>query len=228
MGEDVRIYRSFTEALSEIRRDVKEMGHRIHTQTYQDKVIADDPDYETLEVTNYMYKVTNCDLDQLNPTQPWADNEFEERIGGGFENPGEAWKHRPEVWTEFLTDEGTFHYTYSERIGNFPDEIVRTLENDSLSRQAFMSIWEPSDICSSGGAERIPCSLGYMFQCRRGALDVTYLQRSADLATHFVNDVWMANRMRDYIAKRLDMIPGHFCHWIGSLHVFKKDVRGVF
>ncbi|KKL73429.1 hypothetical protein LCGC14_2075020, partial [marine sediment metagenome] len=29
-------------------------------------------------------------------------------------------------------------------------------------------------------------------------------------------------------AKDAGMVPGHFSHWIGSLHVFNKDVLGVF
>lgn len=227
----MRIYQNFREVRSEVKRDLAEMGINVHTQTYQDKFIGDDPMMATKELQNYMYCVvdTSNPADML-PTQPWADAEFQERISGKHMNPGEAYRLRKEVWDDFLDEEGKFGYTYPDRISDFNqiDRIVATLENDSFSRQAYMSIWTPEDITKTGGISRVPCSLGYQFQVRKGALNITYLQRSSDFATHFNNDVFLAVQMQHHIAKRLEMKPGTFTHWIGSLHVFMKDIQGVF
>ena len=227
----MRIYQNFKEVLSEVKRDLAEMGIGVHTQTYQDKFIGDDPTMATKELQNYMYCVINTtNPSEILPTQPWADAEFQERISGKHMNPGEAYRLRKDVWDTFLDIERKFGYTYPDRISDFCqiDRIVSTLENDSYSRQAYMSIWTPEDLTKTGGVSRVPCTLGYQFQVRKGALNITYLQRSSDFATHFNNDVYLAVRMQHYIASRLGMATGTFTHWIGSLHVFIKDIKGVF
>lgn len=226
----MRIYMTFQEALSEIKRDLKEMGILTRTTTYQDKIIGDDPRFDTFELQDYIYRVIHPSAKDLNPTQPWADKEFLERVTSPGVNPGEAWKERPEIWEEFLNTEGRFSYTYAERIHQVHqiDHIIRTLKTDPLSRQAFISIWSPADSARTGGLTRIPCTLGYYFQIRRGALNITYLQRSSDFVTHFSNDLYLAHKLQSYIAGSLGYPVGVFTHWVGSLHIFNKDTEGVF
>ena len=223
----MRIYKNFKEAVSEITRDVKEMGHRVHTYSYQDQVIKDDPLFETLEVSNYIYTVTGPDLEDLDPVQPWADQEFAERVSGYPLNPGEAWKERETIWREFLHN-GKLSYNYYERMYVNINMMMAALKHDNMYRQLFLSIWKPGDIRSTGGAGRIPCTLGYLFQYRQEKLNITYLQRSADLATHLINDMYLACRLQHWIAKKLEVEVGTFTHWLGSLHVFQKDVADVF
>ena len=233
----MRIYRNFTEALSEIKRDLAEMGINIHTQTYQDKYIGDKEEMATKELQNYIYTVTEPYYDRdLKPIQPWADAEFQERINFKS-NPGEAWKLREEIWTEFIQPDGTFAYSYGDRLAWQVEEIVKTLTSDPSSRQAFMGMWNaPTDIERTGGISRVPCTLGYHFQIRKNKLNITYLQRSADYATHFVNDIYLAGRMHTHIFQLLlqeqglggGLEIGSYTHWIGSLHVFNKDIKGVF
>ena len=122
----MRIYSNFKEAQNEIKRDLAELGVRVHTETMQDKYIADNPDFETRELQNYVYQVLKpipSDLEGVH----WAyvEQEFEDRLVGG-RNPGKSWRTRPEVWEEFLeVDLGEgggrrpnrFSYTYSQRMG---------------------------------------------------------------------------------------------------------------
>jgi len=129
----MRIYQDFREVRSEVRRDLAEMGIGVHTQTYQDKYIGDDPQMATKELQNYMYCVYDTSKpSEMQPTQPWADAEFQERISGKHMNPGEAYRLRKDVWDDFLDDEGKFGYTYPDRISDFNqiDCVVSTLEND--------------------------------------------------------------------------------------------------
>lgn len=231
----MRIYQNYREGLNEIKRDLAEMGIRIHPQTYQDKVVANDPNFDAFELQNYVYMVTDPKLTDLEPSQPWADEEFKERITRPPVNPGEAWKLRADVWTQFLINGGqdgapVFAYTYGERLTRFlqVERIINRLKIDPDSRQAFLAIWDASDTAFLGGISRVPCTLGYYFQIRQGQLNMTYLQRSADFATHFVNDTYLATKLLYYMADRIGVKPGHYTHWIGSLHIFKKDVAGVF
>jgi thymidylate synthase len=229
----MRIYKNFTEALNEIKRDLAEMGIKVHPQTMQNKDVANNPDFETLELQNYVYTVMDTDVANLKPTQPWAAQEFMERISGNMVNPGTAWMQRPEVWKEFLNDGvyGCFSYTYAERINNGVNQIqsiVNELKIHPDSRQLYLSIWDPYIDMRKLGKHRVPCSLGYLFQLRGGKLNVTYIMRSSDFATHFHNDLYLAVSLRNHIAGLAGVEIGTFTHFIGSFHIYKKDVEGVF
>lgn len=224
----MRIYNNFEESMNEIKRDLAEMGINIHPHSYQNKDISHDPNFATYELQNYMYTVTNPDTQFLSPTQPWADAELAERLSRKPLNPGEAYKLRSDVWDQFLNPQGRFDYSYPERFYGLIDPIIMELRGNSQSRQLFLPMFEGTDLSYLGGEKRIPCTLGYLFQYRQGMLNITYLQRSADFATHFHNDCYLATRMMEHIAERSGLTPGMYTHYIGSLHIFKKDVSGVF
>lgn len=222
----MRFYSTFDQANNELKRNLAELGVLVHPQTMQDKDIADDPDFLTRELLNESYTVVTPRLEDLNPSQPWADAEFEERIRGVDEHEAEAWKLRPEVWQEFA-DRG-FGYTYGERYSTSLDEIIDELKAHPESRQLFLSVWDPTIDASRFGRRRVPCSLGYWFALRQGSLHMTYMQRSADFATHFENDQYLSHKLQRYVAEEAGVGVGRFAHWIGSLHVYQKDVAGVF
>lgn len=226
----MRIFSNFTEALNEIKRDLAEMGIEVHPETMQDKYVGGNPDYHTKELQNYDYTVKNavsC-LSQLSPTQPWADAELVERLSGQPINPGQAYKLRADVWDEFLHD-GRFGYTYAERMAGKITEIIEEIKVRPDSRQLYLSIWNTNvDPYNIGGISRVPCSLGYLFQIRNGKLNITYTMRSCDFATHFQNDIYLAVKLMEHIAKETGYVPGNFTHFINSLHIYKKDIKGVF
>lgn len=224
----MRFYKDFEEALNEIKRDLAELSIRVHPQTMQDKYVADDPSYDTRELQNYIYTVLDPQLEDLSPTQPWAGLEWEERMNVRGVNPGTAWQRRKEVWEEFIEPSGGFAYTYSERLQTAPLHIIAELIEHPESRQLFLAIWGRKDLWNVGSEHRIPCSIGYWFLNRQGRLDMTYLQRSSDYATHLQNDLYLATKMLQFIAREAKIKPGHLIHWVGSLHVYQKDVEGVF
>jgi thymidylate synthase len=222
----MRFFSSFREANNEIRRDLAELGTSVHPQTMQDKDIANDPGYDTRELLNYSYTVIEPELGELHPSQPWADEEFEERISFVNEEHAEAWKLRPEVWQEFANR--GFSYTYGERYFPSLESIIGELKEHPESRQLYMSVWDPILDADKLGKLRVPCSLGYWFVKRGGRLHMTYMQRSADFATHFENDQYLSYKLQRYVAEQAGVPAGRFTHWIGSLHVYQKDVAGVF
>jgi len=229
----MRIYVNAEEAIEEIKRDLAEMGIRVKPATMQDKYVLGNPDYETLELQNYGYTILDArskDIPGVN--QPWADIEFVERVTNPeqFHNPGEAYKLREEVWKEFL-HEGKFAYTYNERL-HFNDQLQKIIDRmkvDPDSRQLWISLWNPTmDPDRLGGVSRVPCSLGYNFQVRNNRLNMHYVMRSCDFATHFRNDVYLAIKLLEYVAQQVNYEVGDFTHTIFSLHVYQKDVKGVF
>lgn len=234
----MRIYMNWPEAYEEIKRDLAEMGILVKPKTMQDKVIEGNPDYETKELQNYCYTLLDASSKGITGViQPWADAEFEERVtnpdetwDGDFINPGTAWELRKDIWTEYM-HEGRMAYTYNERIWR-NDQLIRIIEalkGDHDSRQLWLSIWDPNcDPDNLGGVSRVPCSLGYNFQFRDGKLNMHYVMRSCDFNTHFVNDVYLAIKLLEYVAKKAGLEVGSFTHTMFSLHVYKKDVNDVF
>lgn len=182
-----------------------------------------------MELQNYIYTVTQPNWDSIPlKNRDWAVLEFAERTGGQPLNPGTAWKKREEYWKQFLTSGGLFDYAYPERMAYQLPSVIEALKKDPMTRRAFLPIYDATQDTQDDFGCRIPCSLGYHFLYRQGKLNVTYLLRSSDFFEHFNYDIYLADRLKCYVAERCSMEPGNFTHWVGSLHVFAKDVEGVF
>jgi thymidylate synthase len=229
----MRIYQDASEMYEEIRRDLKEMGIKVHTVSMQNQLIEFERDFETTELQNYAYMLLNAESKEIAQFLPvdrdWADAEFEERITY-VNNPGEAWKIRRDVWEPLLVN-GTMDYTYGERfeMANNLSNVIRTLKGDPYSRRLWLGVWCPKlDSPAIDQLIRVPCSIGYQFQFRGGKLHIHYVMRSCDFGEHFSNDVYLAVKLLEYVAREAGMEPGNFTHTMFSLHVYNKDVSEVF
>lgn len=243
----MRIYSNPYELMSETARNLYEMGNEVKPKTYQNKVIEGEDDFITKELICEQYCLTRMEdpapLFVFTKSQDWADAEFKERIDSESTNPGEAWKLRSEVWEEFLVD-SKFDYTYSERMGEVVSyqgvittklwAVINLLQDDNDTRKAILNIYgednrlEDSDANHLDGSMRIPCSMYYDFLIRENArgekqLNICYHQRSSDFVTHFGNDVYLAWRLMEYVAREVGIKPGYLYHTIDSLHSYKKD-----
>lgn len=235
----MRIYKNSYELISESMRDVYEMGHIVKLKSMQNKNVEGDEDFITKEVNKYSYCLLKLGAkEHLFITSPknkkWAEAEFEERIAKEFTNPGEAWKLREHVWREFLDQDGQFDYTYNERLRKSIDYVVEELRRNPNSRQAVISLWDPNiDPKNIGGKKRVPCSLFYQVFIRNNKLHLNYTQRSADVVTHFGNDIYLAWLLKSYLRDRVNEGRefgdenyhglGYLYHDIISLHSYKKD-----
>lgn len=227
----MRIYANAYELMSELFREVYEMGHIVHPMSMQNKDVAGDDSFSTKEITNYSYSLTTLNkVDYLFYADPkareWADAEFEERVmpAEKFHNPGLAWLKRRHIWEEFLNEEGAFDYTYNERIQRSLAYVIFELRRNPDSRQAIITIWDNGhDPLGLGGTFRVPCSMYYQLMVRKGQVNIIYNQRSADIVTHFGNDVYLAWKLMEYVAREINIKPGYLFHNIGSLHAYKKD-----
>jgi len=223
-----RIYANCGEAINEIERDIHEMGITVHPHSMQNKIVKDDKNFSTKEVQNYTFTIlTMKDKDSIINNRAWCKAEFLERVAPGFKNPGTAWKLRQEVWEEFLVD-GKFEYTYNERLQWQIEGIITELKENPDTRQAIIQIHDRNIDASRMRTLRIPCSMYYQFMIRGGKLDIIYNMRSSDFDTHFTNDIWLADELRNYIAQAVGIPPGIFHMNIGSLHRYKNYTKHVF
>lgn len=224
----MRYYKNFTEAFNETRRELKEMGHDVKLETYQNVDIKDNPDFYTKELAFYSYMVKNPSTEELRPMLDhldWVDAELKERLSGKTQN--EAWKLWPEMWEEFLRD-GKFSYTYPERLAGKIDGVIQEFNRDLYTRRAYINLWNDEDYINLAQEDRVPCTIGYSFLQRDGLLHMEYKMRSCDFASHFMHDVYFAVALQEHIAARLMLRVGHFIHNINSLHIYAKDVKEVF
>lgn len=229
----MRIYQNCKEMMSEVHRDLQEMGVIKHTKTVQDKIVDGNDDYTTKELVGYSYAILDfSDMDQMitdnGLSLEWCKADFEERICPREINPGEAYKLRP-VWEEFVHD-GKFSYTYNERIRTQLEKTIDVIKNDHDTRQGIIEIYNSEkDSRRRGGIERIPCSMYYQFiSDQNGKLDIIYNIRSNDFGEHYPYDIWMAISLLKYVAKKVDMKVGKLIYFAGSLHCFKKDLPTTF
>jgi hypothetical protein len=104
-------------------------------------------------------------------------------------------------------------------------DVVNILNEDSMSRQAYLPVWFPEDLTAAAKGERVPCTLGYHFisQGETEHLDCVYTMRSCDLVRFFRDDVYMAGRLLQWVAGSTHMVPGRLVLHINNLHCFETD-----
>ena len=232
----MRIYSNSFELMSETGRELNSYGQLVKPKTYQNKVIEGNEDFHTKELICQQYCLTSLGdpiwLFVFSHSKEWADVEFQERIDtSDIINPGKAWELRKDLWEQFLVN-GKFDYTYNERIIHVIKDLIELLKKDNDTRKAVLPIFngdmETLDTIWYDGSRRIPCSMYYDFLIRKDGkgekvLHICYHQRSSDFVTHFGNDVYLAWRLMEYVAKEVGVKPGYLYHTIDSLHAYKKD-----
>lgn len=235
----MRLYEDCRMLMSELFRDVMEMGVLTHSNSMQQLDVTNDPSYDTKEVINYSYCLQGLGNEDflfiVDPTcKDWVIAELKERVTPMWiESPGRAWKKREAFWKP-LVEAGNFGYTYNNRMQQCSnvERIVDAIVHNPDSRQAILSIWDrQDDIYGLGGKQRVPCSIYYQFLLRDKKLHVIYAQRSADAYNHLGNDIWLAFKLMEHMVDEVNawnpeqeqIRPGYLYHNIGSLHVYRKD-----
>jgi hypothetical protein len=201
---------------------------RVHAQD-----VSTRPEFDTRELSNVVLTMNVPTLVQplqsnVRPNLPWAEDHFQERVGGKPLNPSpsESWWPYKQNGNAAHKDGETFSHTYPERMwpkmagvgsNHYSDrhplwgvrykygdlnDLVSLLVRDPFTRQAFLPIWFPEDTGSVEG-QRVPCSLGYHFIRRGVYLDCQYYMRSCDLFRHFTDDTYMAARLMQWVCQSL-------------------------
>jgi thymidylate synthase len=255
----MKIYPTFSRAVETAQQQLIDIGKWVAGDQWQSVDVSKKPEMIMREVLNFSFQVGIRDPSlpglrvDIRPNLPWADNHFEDRVGGIPLNPGIQWRHWPWALSadKFRDKDGQFSHTYMERIWpkkanldksiihphkgirfNYGDlnNVVSHLYNHPLTRQAYLPIWFPEDTGVIHG-ERVPCTIGYHFIVRDGYMHTTYYIRSCDVVRHFRDDVYLAVRLTLWILDRLrerdrvwkDVQPGFFVMHIVSLHTLKND-----
>lgn len=255
------IYNSFTEAKLKLTEMFLNQAYTVRAPRWQGIDVSTKPEMAMKEVFGHsivvpLYGEENLEFwrQDITPNLPWADEHFDERVGGEPLNPGNSWRTWP--WSNsadtFRTENGgQFAHTYMQRFwpkyamgqpktdgpitgirfeyGDLND-LVSHLAEDPLSRQAYLPVWFPEDGTCKG---RRPCTLGYHFLMRHDYLHVTYYIRSCDVVRHWTDDcylcvrllLWMLDELRKRDERWQTVKPGLFTMHIASFHCFVNDWR---
>ena len=231
-------------------------GYVVKTEKWQGIESPDDM-WETMNHSFqfFIHETIKELISEVKPNLEWADEHFEERVGGLPLNPPPShvrWPFAQKNNSQF-GGESKFSHTYPERIwpryaseesntvmkgirfeyGDFSD-VIDLLLREPFTRQAFLPIWFPEDTGSSHG-ERVPCTIGYHFMRRGYHFHLVYFIRSCDYIRHFRDDIYLACRklmwLLDILKERdfdrwKDVKPGYFAMHIVSLHCFNKE-KGI-
>ena len=153
----------FNDVIRWTAEQMYDYSYVVHTEKWQAKEIKHDPRYAMIETLNLSFSCQmNPDLkvigDQIKPNFDWADEHFEERVGGLPLNPPPShvrWPYAQKNNAEFGGLE-KFSHTYPERIwpkfasdipnskmsgirydyGDFKD-VVDLMVKEPFTRQAF-------------------------------------------------------------------------------------------
>ena len=107
---------------------------------------------------------------------------------------------------------------------NVVDQVkeVANLHKDRYSRQAVISIWDPSRDITAVTKDR-PCNNWLQFLIRDGKLIMNVTQRSCDLLWGYSGiDTFSWSVLQQMMAYWTNSEVGSFNHFIGSLHVYEQ------
>lgn len=213
-------------------QEVMDNGQEVEVGQWQSQDVSDKPEMVSRELRHVRVHVDIPNSpevlkDWIRPNLPWAEDHFQERIGGEPLNPppSEAWWPHAQAGNADHKDDSTFSHTYPERMwpkmanvgevrpngrqvfvphngiryeyGDL-NNVIDLLVKNPLTRQAYLPIWFPEDTGAVDG-QRVPCTLGYHFLVRNGLAEMVYHIRSCDLLRHFADDVYMACRLLQHV-----------------------------
>lgn len=228
----MKLYPTFSLAIDYVEYLLTAVSYPIDNKRWQSSDVSERPGHSMREIFNTSF-VVGLGLEDyrhyqsdIEPNLPWADDHFEERVGGHPLNPGVQWRNWPWALSadRHRTEDDQFSHTYMERywprLANREDsqifdnhlgiryeygdlaDVIEHLHQHPETRQAFLPVWFPEDTGVVHG-ERVPCTLGYHFLYRMGYLHMTYYIRSCDFTRHFRDDLYLSLRLQLWILDQL-------------------------
>jgi thymidylate synthase len=91
------------------------------------------------------------------------------------------------------------------------------------SRRAVVQIFDAKDL--DGDKAEVPCTCTLQFLSREGLLSLIVHMRSNDAFLGLTHDVFCFTMLQEIVASELSLGLGTYRHFVGSLHLYKKDEK---
>lgn len=255
----MKTYDSLSQVVRAVERKMIFEGQQVKPKFWQATDVSAKPEAEMRELL-YVNFSAPMPLDlwkletEVKPNMPWAEDHFQERVGGKPVNPGTTWVDWP--WSHSADkhrisqgNSGKFNHNYMERYWpkfagypiveadaglHSPHMGIRYEYGDLLDVVGLMSkdlltrqAYMPVFFPEDTGAihgGRIPCSIGYHFMVRDNKLNVVYQLRSCDLFRHFRDDLYLTVRLTQWLREELKLTHGIGVE-LGNLHVMISSLH---
>lgn len=140
------------------------------------------------------------------------------QVVGGYSDPAAfaEWPHM-----SMFMDQGTFHGAYGPRLRPQMDMIVRRLQEDSRTRRAVVTLWDP---LRDGieGVQNYPCTTELQFLVRDERVDLHVTMRANDAWHGLAYDAFVFSQLQHTVANILGRQAGMYVHHANSLHVYEE------
>lgn len=125
-------------------------------------------------------------------------------------------------------EEGIVHGGYGRRIFHWDGKdqlasIISLLRDRPSSRQAVIQIFDRNDI--ENNHKDIPCTCTIQFLIRNERLTMITHMRSNDAYVGLPHDVFCFTMLQELIARTLDIELGSYVHFVGSLHLYERNIQ---
>lgn len=127
-----------------------------------------------------------------------------------------------------FTDYGRLQGAYGPRLRRWRGEIDqldavrRKLLSDPSTRQAVITLFDPAT--DFVGYRDVPCTLGYRFSLRDGALHMFTSMRSQDAWLGLPYDLFTFTILHELLAGWVDAELGEYHHAVDSLHLYENHM----
>lgn len=121
----------------------------------------------------------------------------------------------------YTEDSGIFHGAYGLRTRGQYDAVIDKLKNDSDSRQAVVTIWNP-EYDNQPSKRDYPCTVLHQFRIRNNRLNMSVYMRSNDVWLGAAYDFFQFTQVQIALASVLGIEPGKYAHHVGSLHIYEQ------
>lgn len=125
-----------------------------------------------------------------------------------------------------LTSNSAYGYIIQKKYGfNQLEQVIELLAKDKETRRAVLNISDPT--INRIRTKDMQCTIGIQFLIRHDKLDMTVYMRSNDIRFGFPYDYIFFESIHEYIAERLNIAVGQYCHTATSIHLYNSDTAKI-
>ena len=114
---------------------------------------------------------------------------------------------------------------FNSRGQNQLDNVVRLLKENQTSRKAVIQLFDSDDLAFP--RKEVPCTCTLQFMIRDRKLHMFTSMRSNDAYFGLPHDIFCFTMLQEIIARTLSVELGTYKHFVGSLHLYEKNIEGA-
>lgn len=128
-------------------------------------------------------------------------------------------------------ENGVIHGAYGPRLfamrgkTNQVENVLDMLAKNVGSKRAVIQLFNAEDI--EKRYPEIPCTTTLQFMGRNGRLHMSVTMRSNDAYLGLPHDVFCFTMIQEMVATTLGLEVGEYYHYVGSMHLYTKDLEGA-